>query len=88
MNSKRYLILIAFIACIFAVYLILLPNMLFGDAGERVTQALYDTGVEARFSPVWEPPGREIAILLFALQATVGVIIVGYFIGYEKRKRE
>ena len=34
------------------------------------------------FSSIWEPPSGEIESLLFALQAAIGAIIIGYFFGY------
>ena len=33
-------------------------------------------------SSIWEPPSGEIESLLFALQAAIGAIIIGYFFGY------
>ncbi len=40
------------------------------------------------FTPIWEPPSGEIETFLFSLQAAFGAIIVGYYIGYYKGKRE
>jgi cobalt/nickel transport protein len=34
------------------------------------------------YSSFWEPPSGEIESLLFALQAAIGAIIIGYFLGY------
>ena len=39
------------------------------------------------FSPIWEPPSGEIESLLFALQAAIGAIIIGYFMGYSKARK-
>jgi cobalt/nickel transport protein len=36
------------------------------------------------FHSVWEPPSREIEGLLFALQAAIGSLIIGYFLGYYR----
>jgi cobalt/nickel transport protein len=33
---------------------------------------------------IWEPPSGEIESLLFALQAAIGSIIIGYFLGYYR----
>ncbi|MDM7934899.1 MAG: energy-coupling factor ABC transporter substrate-binding protein [Methanothrix sp.] len=41
-------------------------------------------GYEPWFSSVWEPPSGEIESLLFALQASIGSIIIGYFLGYYR----
>ena len=40
------------------------------------------------FHSIWEPPSGEIESLLFALQAAIGAIIIGYFIGYNKARKE
>lgn len=59
-----------------------------GAAGE----AIEELGYEPWFSSFWEPPSGEIESLLFALQAAIGAIIIGYFIGYwrgsSKYKKE
>lgn len=34
--------------------------------------------------PVWEPPSGEIETFLFSLQAAIGALIIGYFLGYYK----
>ena len=39
------------------------------------------------FHPIWEPPSGEIESLLFALQAAIGAIIIGYFMGYSKARK-
>ena len=36
------------------------------------------------FHSVWVPPSPEIESLLFALQASIGSIIIGYFLGYYR----
>lgn len=38
--------------------------------------------------PVWEPPSGEIESLLFSLQAALGGLIIGYFLGYHHRARK
>ncbi|RAP46996.1 MAG: cobalt ABC transporter substrate-binding protein CbiN [Methanosphaera sp. rholeuAM6] len=44
------------------------------------------------FTSIWEPPSGEIEGLLFALQAAIGAIIIGYVFGYwhggSKAKKE
>jgi cobalt/nickel transport protein len=39
---------------------------------------------EPWFSPVFEPPSGEIESLLFSLQAAIGSLLLGYFIGYYR----
>jgi cobalt/nickel transport protein len=38
------------------------------------------------FKPIWEPPSGEIETFLFSLQAAIGALIIGYFIGYYRGK--
>ncbi len=38
--------------------------------------------------PIWKPPSSEIESLLFSLQAAVGGLIIGYFLGYHHRARK
>jgi cobalt/nickel transport protein len=87
MNSKHYIILIAIVVVIAVIPLIILPNAEFGGADGGAEQAISDTGYEPWFTSIWEPPSGEIESLLFALQAAIGAMIIGYFIGYERGKR-
>ncbi|MDK2789702.1 MAG: cobalt/nickel transport protein [Methanothermococcus sp.] len=57
-----------------------------GAAEDAITEL--NPNYEPWFSPIWEPPSGEIESLLFALQAAIGAIIIGYFAGYNKAKRE
>ncbi len=34
--------------------------------------------------PVYSPPSTEVESLLFALQAAIGSLIIGYFLGYYR----
>ena len=36
------------------------------------------------YSSIYEPPSGEIESLLFALQAAIGSLIIGYFLGYYR----
>jgi cobalt/nickel transport protein len=37
---------------------------------------------------IWEPPGREMESMLFALQGVAGGILIGYFFGYKRGRRK
>ncbi len=87
MNAKHYAILIAIAVLLFVIPLAVLPNAEFGGADGNAADAISDTGYEPWFSPIWEPPSGEIESLLFSLQAAIGAVIIGYFVGYEKGKR-
>ena len=50
-----------------------------GVAGEKVESI--DPTYEPWFESLWTPPSGEIESLLFSLQAAVGGLIIGYYIG-------
>ncbi|HSO25818.1 MAG TPA: energy-coupling factor ABC transporter substrate-binding protein, partial [Methanobacteriaceae archaeon] len=55
-------------------------------------KAIEETGYQPWFNSIWEPPSGEIESLLFALQAAIGAIVIGYVLGYyhgqaKERKR-
>jgi cobalt/nickel transport protein len=52
------------------------------DAGS-IAIAMQDPNYKPWAQPLWEPPA-ETESMLFALQAAIGGIIIGYFIGHEK----
>ena len=52
---------------------------------------LEEQGYEPWIEPIWSPPSGEIEVLFFSLQAAIGTLIIGYFIGYYTglaRRRE
>ena len=51
----------------------------FGGADDAAGEAIEETGFKPWASSIWEPPSGEIESLLFALQAAIGAIIIGYF---------
>ena len=87
MNAKHYAILIIAVVVLFAAPLLLFPSAPFGGADGAAEQAISDQGYKPWFSPIWTPPSSEIETLLFSLQAAIGAIIIGYFVGYERGKR-
>ncbi|MDR0913258.1 MAG: energy-coupling factor ABC transporter substrate-binding protein [Methanobrevibacter sp.] len=56
----------------------------FGGADGAAGEVIEESGYEPWFSSLWEPPSGEIESLLFAVQAAIGAIIIGYFVGYWK----
>lgn len=42
---------------------------------------------EPWFEPLWEPPSGEIESGIFALQAAIGGVVIGYFIGKKKNAK-
>jgi cobalt/nickel transport protein len=86
-KSRYYIVLIAVVVVLFAAPLILFPSAPFGGADAGAEQAISDSGYVPWFTSIWTPPSSEIETLLFSVQAAIGSIIIGYFIGYERGKR-
>lgn len=87
MVDKKHIILLALVLVILIVPFIMYNGMseedgYFGGADGAASEAIEETGYEPWFSSIWEPPSGEIESLLFALQAAIGAIIIGYVLGY------
>lgn len=54
-----------------------------GEA-ENVIADLTGGSYQPWFQSIYEPPSGEIESLLFGLQAAIGSIIIGYFLGYYR----
>ncbi|MCW4044375.1 MAG: energy-coupling factor ABC transporter substrate-binding protein [Candidatus Bathyarchaeota archaeon] len=88
MQTKiKYTILIAVMLALFVTPFIIAPSAEYGGADGAAEEAISGQGYEPWFTPIWEPPSGEIESLLFALQAAIGALIIGYFVGYERGKR-
>lgn len=89
MVDKKPIILLALVAIIVIIPLVIYNGLgedegYFGGADGAAGEAIEETGYEPWFSSIWEPPSGEIESLLFALQAAIGAIIIGYVLGYYK----
>ncbi|CEA14554.1 MULTISPECIES: energy-coupling factor ABC transporter substrate-binding protein [Methanobacterium] len=87
MDSKYYIVILAIVAVIAILPLAMYSGLgeeegYFGGADDAAGTAIEETGYEPWFSSIWEPPSGEIASLLFAIQAAIGAIIIGYILGY------
>ncbi len=70
------------------------PDSEFGGADGQAEEVIAE--IDADYVPwtedswisnmKFEPPGGETESLLFALQAAIGAIVIGYFFGYYKGK--
>lgn len=56
-----------------------------GMAEETITETNPD--YKPWFKPIFEPKSGEIESLLFALQASLGAVVIGYYFGYQKGKK-
>jgi cobalt/nickel transport protein len=85
-NTKRNIILL-----VIAVAICVAPMAMYSGLGEDegyfsgtddVASGIVEkSGYEPNPIILWEPPSGEIESLLFAVQAAIGGIILGYFIG-------
>lgn len=74
-----------------AVPLILIQDSEFGGsdgAGSEAVASIAPQYNSQWITNLWEPPGGETESMLFALQATVGGILIGYFFGYLRGRKE
>jgi cobalt/nickel transport protein len=89
--EKKHVIML-----LIALLIVAIPFFLYNGKGEgyfsgsddKASLAIEETGYHPWFSSIWEPPSSEIESLLFALQAAIGALIIGYFLGYYTGKRK
>lgn len=97
MVNKRAIILLALVAAIVIFPLALYNGKgeeqgYFGGSDDQGPEYIESTGYTPWFHSLWKPPSPEIESLLFAVQAAIGAIIIGYVLGYyqgqdKERKR-
>lgn len=97
MKKSTSIILLAVVIILFIAPLVMYNGYgedegYFGGADDQAVEAIEETGYEPWFSSnLWEPPSGEIESLLFALQAAIGALIIGYAFGYwrgQSKKEE
>ena len=88
-NMKTSTLIILAVVCIviFIAPLVMYSGLgedegYFGGSDDAASEQIEASNYEPWFSSIWEPPSGEIESLLFALQAAIGAIIIGYFFGY------
>jgi len=59
-----------------------------GGADGEAADLIEASGYEPWIEPFWAPPSGEIESLLFALQAAIGAVIIGYIFGYWQGSRK
>lgn len=76
---------IVVIILLMAIPLIIVQDSEFGGSDGAGSEAIAEIAPEYNSEWTtnwWEPPGGETESALFALQATAGGILIGYFFGY------
>ncbi|MBN1133978.1 MAG: energy-coupling factor ABC transporter substrate-binding protein [Methanosarcinaceae archaeon] len=90
MNWKLTLIMLTLLALLYQPVCLAEEEEVWGGADglaeDKITEIAPD--YEPWFSPIWEPPSGEIESLLFSTQAAIGALIIGYFFGYSKAKKQ
>jgi cobalt/nickel transport protein len=86
MVDKKPVVLLLLAVIIVAIPLALYNGKegYFSGSDDQGSQAIEATGYQPWFSSIWEPPSGEIESLLFAVQAAIGALIIGYVLGYYK----
>lgn len=99
MVNKKAIVLLALVAIIIIFPLALYNGKgedqgYFGGSDDQGSEQIEATGYTPWCHSLWTPPSSEIESLLFALQAAIGAIIIGYVLGYwqcqsnmKKRKK-
>jgi len=59
-----------------------------GGADGKAADLIEASGYEPWIEPFWAPPSGEVESLLFALQAAIGAVIIGYIFGYWQGSRK
>ncbi|MDD3985986.1 MAG: energy-coupling factor ABC transporter substrate-binding protein [Methanobacterium sp.] len=86
--EKKHIIMLLIV-----ILIVIIPFFLYSDKDEGYFSgsddngrlAIEETGYKPWFSSIWKP-SSEMENLLFALQAAIGALIIGYIIGYYKGK--
>lgn len=70
--------------------ILLIRDTEFGGADAAAEAAIVEIApdYEPWFAPLFEPPGSETESLLFALQAGLGAVVIGYFFGWQHGRRQ
>lgn len=85
MKKNILLIALAFVIIIFSFYIGAQKGDLAG-ADEKIEEVVKEISPDYKpfFNSIFEPPSGEVESFLFALQASTGAFIIGYFLGKGK----
>jgi cobalt/nickel transport protein len=88
-RNYYYILGLLAVAVILVSAVLLNPNSDFSgsdDGGGDVIGEV-DPNYEPWFENIWEPSG-ELQTLFFTLQAAIGALVIGYFLGSNKIRKE
>ncbi|MFT4889729.1 MAG: cobalt/nickel transport protein [Halobacteriales archaeon] len=84
-DGRRYAILAALLFAGLVLGTVVLPGGWGGADGSAEAEIeRISSGYEPWFAPVWTPPSGEIESLLFSLQAAIGGLGIGYYLGRSR----
>ena len=85
MNKKHLILFLCIVLIIIIPFALNTANN--GGSDDMAANTIQKSGYEPWFKPIWEPSsGME--NLLFAVQAAIGLVIIGCFIGYYRKKQK
>lgn len=89
---KKLTLIVVFLISVIILLTALLPqitgiNPSWSGADDAAAAAISSSDYEPWFSPLWEPPSKEIESLLFSLQAAIGAGIIGYIAGWYRGRK-
>jgi cobalt/nickel transport protein len=90
-DKRAVVVGIFLIVLLMAVPLLVLKDTEFGGsdgAGSEAITAIAPDYDSEWISNWWEPPGGETESALFALQAAIGGILIGYALGYLRGRQK
>ncbi len=86
-STRANVLLLGLAALIVAAPLVLSPGAQFSGTDDAARELVAAAHPDYRrwATPLWEPPGKEVESLLFALQAAIGAGLLGYVIGRRRK---
>lgn len=89
MKKQTVFFLVFIVIALAIVPLFMNPGSEFGGADGEAESAISEVAPNYQpwFEPLWSPPGGETESLLFALQASLGAGVIGYYFGFKRSQK-
>ncbi|HEY9578011.1 MAG TPA: energy-coupling factor ABC transporter substrate-binding protein [Pseudobacillus sp.] len=86
----KNILLLILVVCLAVVPLVINKTAEFNGADGQAEEAITEINPDYTpwFDALWEPPSGEVESLLFVLQAAIGALFIGYFIGSSRMKKK